>query len=90
MPILYARLDGTPVVTAANAGAERHPAWWLNLRAAGEATMDIRGRRSLVVPRELEGEERERAWSALVTAYPAAEHYPSFTARRLPVVALES
>ena len=88
VPILYARVDSTPVVVAANAGAPRHPAWWLNLRAAGEAVVDLRGTRTVVRPRELDGAERDRAWDALVAAYPAAEHYPVFTDRRLPVIAL--
>lgn len=89
IPILYAQVDGTPVVVAANAGADRHPAWWLNLRAAGEATVDVRGARSRVRPRELHGAERDRAWTALVAAYPAADHYGAYTDRRFPVVALE-
>jgi deazaflavin-dependent oxidoreductase (nitroreductase family) len=88
VPVIYTRLDGSPVVFAANAGAQRHPDWYLNLRDAGEATVVLRGRRTRVEPRTLEGEERDRAWKELCRVYPAAEHYLGFTERRFPVIAL--
>ncbi len=88
-PVVYARSGETLVVLAANAGNHRPPAWWLNLRDAGEATIALRGKRSRVRPRLLDGDERAAAWDALVTAYPPAADYPRFTERPFPVVALE-
>ena len=88
-PILYLRDDDALVVLAANAGAHRTPAWWLNLREAGKGAVVIKGRRHDVRPRVLEGEERERLWEAFVRMYPQAAEYHGFTDRRLPLVALE-
>ncbi|MFL5908610.1 MAG: nitroreductase/quinone reductase family protein [Solirubrobacterales bacterium] len=88
-PVLYLKSDKSLVVLAANAGADRTPAWWLNLRAAGDGTVVIGGRRRRVRPRLLEGAERERLWQAFVAMYPQAEHYTRFTDRPLPLVALE-
>ena len=88
-PVLYLERGETLVVLAANAGADRTPAWWLNLRAAGEGTAVIAGRRRRVRPRLLEGEERERLWVEINEMYPQADHYTRFTERRLPLVALE-
>ena len=48
-----------------------------------------RRQRLRVVPRQLEGDEREHAWRAFVAMYPQAEHYVRFTDRALPLVALE-
>jgi F420H(2)-dependent quinone reductase len=88
-PILYLRDGDSLVVLAANAGAHRPPAWWLNLREAGEADVVVRARRLKVRPRLLAGPERERLWRAFVEMYPQAEHYTGFTDRELPLVALD-
>jgi deazaflavin-dependent oxidoreductase (nitroreductase family) len=88
-PVLYLRDGEALVVCAANAGADRTPAWWLNLRAAGEGSVVIAGERRRVRPRPLQGEERRRLWKAFTEMYPQAEEYTRFTDRELPLVALE-
>src|SRR4051812_31079411 len=40
-PVLYLRDGDDLVVVPSNAGSHTTPAWWLNLRAAGEATAVI-------------------------------------------------
>ena len=77
------------VVVPSNAGASRVPAWWLNLRAAGEGTAVVRGERIRVRPRVAQGEERDRLWKLFVGRYPQAEDYTRFTDRELPVVVLK-
>ena len=89
-PILFLRRGGDFIVYAANAGAHRVPAWWLNLREAGEGQVIIAGQRSRVHPRVLEGAEREHAYRAFCEMYPQARDYPSFTDRPMPLVALET
>lgn len=88
-PTLYLRDGEALVVVASNAGADRVPAWWLNLLDAGEATAVIGGDRRRVRPRVVEGEERRRLWEAFVEMYPQAQEYTRFTDREFPVVALE-
>lgn len=88
-PVLYLRYGDAVVVMASNAGADRAPAWWHNLRESGEATVVIGGERRRVRPRELEGDERDRLWAEFVEMYPQAEDYTRFTDRRFPLVALE-
>jgi deazaflavin-dependent oxidoreductase (nitroreductase family) len=89
-PLLYRRDedDGTLALLAANAGNDRTPAWWLNLRAAETAEIIVRGARRRVRWREATGEEHARLFAALVEVYPPAGHYPGFTDRHLPVVVL--
>ncbi len=87
--MLYLRDGDTFVVLAANAGADRTPAWWLNLQAAGEGEAVIGRRRLRVRPRLLEGAERERLWNGFVGMYPQARDYETFTDRELPLVALD-
>lgn len=88
-PVLYLRDGDALVVMAANAGAVRTPAWWLNLKHAGEGAVVLGRNRIRVRPRELAGEERDRLWREFVAMYPQAAHYPRFTDRVLPLIALE-
>ncbi|HEX2285807.1 MAG TPA: nitroreductase/quinone reductase family protein [Mycobacterium sp.] len=88
-PVLYLRDGDALVVMAANAGAAHTPAWWLNLKHAGEGAVVLGRKRIRVWPRELAGQERDRMWRAFVAMYPQAEYYPRFTDRPLPLIALE-
>jgi deazaflavin-dependent oxidoreductase (nitroreductase family) len=88
-PIIYVRDGDGYLVTPANAGADRTPAWWLNLEAAGEGAVVVRGERQPIRPRVLHGAERERAWEAMVRAGVALEDYRSFTEREFPLIRLE-
>jgi deazaflavin-dependent oxidoreductase (nitroreductase family) len=89
VPVLYLRDGESFIVMASNAGTDRYPTWWLNLRDADEATIIVRGSRNRVRPRILEGTERERLWRAFVDMYPQADEYARFTEREIPLVALE-
>ena len=88
-PVIYARDGGRLVVSAANAGAKRTPAWWLNLRERPAATVELGDRRFPVRARLAEGAERERLWALLRDVAPAIEEYRHYTSREFPVVALE-
>lgn len=88
-PIVYVRDGDGYLVTPANAGAGRTPAWWLNLEAAGRGAALVRAERLVVRPRVLLGVEREHAWRAMVDAGVALDDYDSFTERELPIVRLE-
>jgi F420H(2)-dependent quinone reductase len=88
-PVLYLRDGDAIVVCASNAGADRTPSWWLNLRQAGEGTAVIGTERTRVRPRVLEGAEREQLWEAFAEMYPQLDQYTEFTERPFPLVALE-
>jgi deazaflavin-dependent oxidoreductase (nitroreductase family) len=87
--VIYLADGESLIVTAANAGAHRVPAWWLNLVAAGEAVAVVGDRRRRVRPRVAEGEERDRLWRRLADAYPVIGDYQRFTDREFPVAVLE-
>jgi deazaflavin-dependent oxidoreductase (nitroreductase family) len=55
--------DGPNLVTMAmNGWAENEPAWWLNLQAHPETSVDLADGRRTVRGRVAEGEERSRLW----------------------------
>jgi F420H(2)-dependent quinone reductase len=77
------------VVVGSNAGEDRHPAWWLNLREQPEATVQIGGTISQVRAMEAVGAERVRLWAELTRRDPAYDEYRLRTDRRIPVVVLQ-
>ena len=55
--------DGPNLVTMAmNGWAEPEPAWWLNLQAHPEVTVQLKTGMRAVRARAAEGDERERLW----------------------------
>ena len=78
------------VVAASNAGHTTHPAWWLNLAADPDGTVQIGKQITPVRAREADGDERERLWARFVEASDDYAEYEERTDRTIPVVVLES
>jgi F420H(2)-dependent quinone reductase len=56
--------DGPNLVTLAmNGWGEKEPAWWLNLQARPDTTVDLPGETRAVRARAAVGEERDRLWA---------------------------
>lgn len=87
-PLLYLEDGESMVLVASNGGAPVHPAWYLNLRANPEATVEVRGREIRVRAEETSPEEKERLWPKLVAMYSDYETYRRRTDRSIPVVVL--
>src|SRR5262249_37095425 len=68
LPLLYVEDGGRWVVVASNAGDERDPAWWLNLRARPEAAVQAGRERHAVRARRATPEEEARLWPRLLEA----------------------
>lgn len=87
-PLLYLA-DGADLVVIASAGGrEATPAWWVNLRAAPETTVQVGSERRRVRARVAGGEERERLWSRAADMFPDYDVYRQRTAREIPVIVL--
>lgn len=88
-PLVCSQDGDNLVVVASKGGIDRHPAWYLNLRANPETSAWWQGRKRRVHAREAEGSERERLWKLMTGVYPPYEDYQRRTERRIPVVVLE-
>jgi deazaflavin-dependent oxidoreductase (nitroreductase family) len=86
-PMVYLPDGDNLVVVPANGGAERAPAWWLNLTAAGEGIAVLGRERRRVRPLEATGVQRERLWQRFAAVSPL-NHYQRQTSRRIPVIIL--
>jgi deazaflavin-dependent oxidoreductase (nitroreductase family) len=87
-PLLYLQDDDSYAIVASNGGTAAHPAWFYNLRARPEATVEVGGRELRVRAEEAGPSERERLWARLVAMYPPYEDYQEKTDREIPVLLL--
>ncbi len=88
-PLLYIEDGENVAVIASKGGFPRNPAWFHNLRAHPEASVQVGSKRRGVRARLAAGEERERLWRRAVEAYPPYADYQARTDREIPVVVLE-
>ncbi|WP_405584719.1 nitroreductase/quinone reductase family protein [Streptomyces sp. NBC_01092] len=76
------------LVIASAAGAPRHPAWFHNLLAHPQVTVESGAFTYEARAVVLEGEERDRAFARAMEAEPGWAEYQAKTTRVLPVIAL--
>jgi F420H(2)-dependent quinone reductase len=87
-PLLYV-MDGEDfVIIASKGGAPTHPAWYLNLRANPEATVEIGNREVHIKAEVADPEEKTRLWQKMVEVYPAYDDYQRKTEREIPLLVL--
>lgn len=87
--LLYLRDGENLVLVASKGGHPRHPAWFHNLRASPETTVQVGRERRAVRARVATPEERGRLWPRAVKAWPGYRDYQERTEREIPMVVLE-
>ena len=89
IPLGAVRHGATWILIASNAGKDRMPAWVFNLRAEPAVTVEDDGARRPFRAREVDGDEYDRLWRVVTTAYPGYDVYRARTERRIPLFVLE-
>jgi len=84
--LAYIRDEDAYVLTASNAGADRHPAWYLNLLTTPEVTLQVGAATFPATARPATAAESARLWPAVVAAMPSYAVYRTATAREIPLV----
>jgi F420H(2)-dependent quinone reductase len=88
-PLVYMP-DGEKVVLVASKGGHpRNPAWFHNLLAHPDTTVQIGSQRKAVRARVAKPAERKRLWPKVVKAYSGYADYQRRTKREIPLVILE-
>jgi deazaflavin-dependent oxidoreductase (nitroreductase family) len=88
-PLVY-QADGERVVIfASKGGAPENPAWFHNLVAHPDVTVEIGTETVPVRARVAEGDERERLWARQKELMPGFGDYEAKTTRQIPVVVLD-
>lgn len=88
-PLLYIEDAGRWIVAPSNAGDPRDPAWWLNLQARPEATIQLGRERIAVRWRKAHDAEDADLWSKLTQSYAFYPQYREKAGREIPIVVLE-
>ena len=85
-PLVYIDDGDSYVVVASKGGHPRHPAWYHNLRANPETTVQVGTRKVDVTARVATPAQRKRLWPKVVDAYSGYEGYQQRTDRKIPLV----
>jgi deazaflavin-dependent oxidoreductase (nitroreductase family) len=88
-PLVYGVDGRNLVLVASKGGFPKNPAWFHNLRAHPDTTVQVGSEHRPVHARVAEGEERARLWNLMVGVYPGYESYRKRTEREIPLVVLE-
>ncbi len=91
VPLVYFTEGDEVILTASSFGRDKHPAWYLNVRANPRVELSARGERGMYVARQTEGEERDRLFELskrLYAGYGRYEQRAAAVERTIPVLAL--
>jgi deazaflavin-dependent oxidoreductase (nitroreductase family) len=84
-PLLAIPYDDGWLIAGSYFGAPHAPAWVANLRATEKAGLRVKGEEFDADWRELEGEERARAWQAMLDHWPNYTLYEQRSNRKIPI-----
>jgi deazaflavin-dependent oxidoreductase (nitroreductase family) len=88
-PLVFARDGQNTILIASKGGYPKNPAWFHNLMANPDTTIQIGSKRMDVHARVAAPEEYDRLWRLAVEVYGGYEDYRRRTDRQIPLVVLE-
>ncbi len=87
-PLVHSSEGDDIIIIASYAGGPKHPAWFLNLRANPEVTIELPNETFTVNAVIPEGEERQRLFDRQAAKMPQFNEYQAKTSREIPVVVI--
>jgi deazaflavin-dependent oxidoreductase (nitroreductase family) len=87
-PLIFGRDGDDHLVVASVGGAPTHPAWYRNLLANPDASIQVKGEHLDVVARTATDDEKPRLWRIVNDVWPNYDAYQERTDRVIPVVVL--
>ncbi len=88
-PLVYGEDGGNVILVASKGGFPKNPAWFHNLKANPETTVQIGTETRPVRARVARDDERDRLWKLMVGVYSGYDGYQKRTERQIPLVILE-
>ncbi len=88
-PVVYSRDGDRLVIVASKGGAPTNPAWYHNLLAHPEVTVEVGAEKFKVRAIPVTGDERTRLYDQHASRYPSFKDYQAKTTRTIPVFVLE-
>jgi len=87
-PLVYTKDGDNFVIIASMGGAPKNPAWYHNIKANPEVTLEVGTEKFQAKASEATGPERERLYAQQAAMMPAFNEYKEKTSRTIPVVVL--
>jgi deazaflavin-dependent oxidoreductase (nitroreductase family) len=87
-PLAYTMDAGHYVIVASKGGAPENPAWYYNLKAHPDVTVEVGTEKFQAQAAEATGPERDRLFNQHAAAYPQFNDYQAKTSREIPVFVL--
>lgn len=87
--MIYGRDSDRYLLVASNGGSQRHPAWYLNLLADPDVTVQVGAERFGGLARVATTGEKPRLWQVMSSIFPRYDAYQSGAARDIPLVIIE-
>ena len=90
VPLVYFTDGGEVILIASSFGRPRYPAWFHNIKANPEVTLEAKGHSARFQAREVDGEDRARLYELAKQLYTGYGNYEQRTAgiRHVPVLRL--
>lgn len=88
-PVMYLREGNRLFIFASKGGAPTHPAWYHNLLAHQDVSVEIGDQAFSATAKPLTGEERDQIYARWAERYPQFRDYQTKTTRIIPVIELE-
>jgi deazaflavin-dependent oxidoreductase (nitroreductase family) len=89
VPLTYLPDGDRYIVTAGNAGSDRHPAWYHNLIAhPDDVTVEVGNEAFKAVAVIADEPDRQTLYDLFAAAYPVLDDYQAQTARQIPILTL--
>jgi deazaflavin-dependent oxidoreductase (nitroreductase family) len=88
-PLVFGEDGANLFVIASKGGAPTHPAWFHNISANPEVTLEVGAQKYRARARVAGSAERDRLYNMQAAAMPAFADYEQKTTRKIPVVVLE-
>jgi deazaflavin-dependent oxidoreductase (nitroreductase family) len=88
VPLTYLPDGDRYIVTAGNAGSDRHPAWYHNLDANPDVTIEVGSEAFEAVAVIADETEHQALYKRFAAVYPQLAAYQAQTTRQIPIVIL--
>jgi deazaflavin-dependent oxidoreductase (nitroreductase family) len=89
VPLIYREWDGAYLIVASKGGTDVPPAWYLNLSAHPNVSVQIKDEVFSARARTASAEERAKMWPHMTQVWPDYDEYQKKTDREIPIVVLE-
>ncbi|TSD94955.1 nitroreductase family deazaflavin-dependent oxidoreductase [Gordonia rubripertincta] len=89
VPLMRVEENGKYAMVASKGGAPEHPAWYFNVKANPQVSVQDGTEVKELTAREISGDERAHWWELAVAAFPPYAEYQTKTDREIPVFILE-